>query len=233
MAKNSNRQFVQYGFYKVDPAWRRLPEEERIEGTQEFQAVYDEFSDEMPLLKSYSLVGIRGDVDFMLWKVSESLETLHALGSRLMGTGLGKWLGTPYMHLAMTRESIYIRGHQHDGQEGTRKNVVHHDSPYLFVYPFVKTRAWYRLPSQERHRMMGTHFKVGHDFPSVKIHTAYSYDLDDQEFMLGFETDSPQDFLDLVMALRETEASSYTERDTPIFTCLNMEFPRILSALSG
>ena len=81
--------------------------------------------------------------------------------------------------------------------------------------------------------MMGTHFKVGHDFPSVKIHTAYSYGLDDQEFMLGFETDSPQDFLDLVMALRETEASSYTERDTPIFTCLNMELPRILSALSG
>ena len=81
--------------------------------------------------------------------------------------------------------------------------------------------------------MMGVHFKAGHRFPSVTIHTAYSYGLDDQEFMLGFETDSPQDFLDLVMALRETEASAYTQRETPIFTCLNMELPRVLDSLGG
>ena len=229
----SDRQFVQYSFYKVDPAWRFLSEEERTRGKQEFQAVCDEFSTGMPVLKSYSLVGIRGDVDLMLWKVSENLETLHTLEARLLQTSLGQWLSTPYTYLAMTRESTYIRGHRHQGQEGTRTKVTVYDSKYLFVYPFVKTRQWYSLPLQERHRMMGVHFKVGHDFPSVKIHTAYSYGLDDQEFMLGFDTDSPQDFLDLVMALRETEASSYTERDTPIFTCLAMELPKVLDALGG
>jgi len=225
------RQFVQYSFYRVDPAWRLLPEPERTAGKQAFQAEFDAFAASMPLLRSYSLVGIRGDVDLMLWKVSDDLETLHALGSRLLRTGLGQWLRMPYTYLAMTRESMYIGGHKHAGQEGT--TVVAHDAKYLFVYPFVKTRAWYTLPMDERRRMMGGHIKVGHDFPAVKIHTAYSYGLDDQEFMLGFEADRPQDFLDLVMALRDTESSSYTERDTPIFTCLKMDLPSALDALGG
>ena len=81
--------------------------------------------------------------------------------------------------------------------------------------------------------MMGMHFKVGHDFPDVKIHTSYSYGIDDQEFMLGFESDRADDFVDLVMVLRDTEASSFTERDTPIFTCLNMDLPQVLDALGG
>ena len=229
----TDRQFVQYTFYQVDPTWRRLPEEERSMGKQEFLAVCDEFSKRMPLLKSYSLVGIRGDVDFMLWKVSEDLATLQALGARLLEADLGKWLRSPYVYLAMTGKSIYIGRHQREGEEVARTPVMNHSSKYLFVYPFVKTRSWYRLPFQERRRMMGVHFKVGHDFPSVKIHTAYSYGLDDQEFILGFETDIPQDFLDLVMALRETEASFYTERDTPIFTCLSTELPEVLDSLEG
>ena len=229
----SERQYVQYAFYKVDPAWRLLPEDQRDAGKQEFLAVCNEFSDLMPMLRSYSLVGIRGDVDFMLWKASNDLETLNALGSRLLGTGLGKWLRTPYVYLAATRESLYIRGHRHAGQEGTQTKVGVVGSKYLFVYPFVKNRAWYALPMQDRHRMMGVHFKIGHDFPSIKIHTAYSYGIDDQEFMLGFEGDNPHDFVDLVMALRDSEASSYTERDVPIFTCLSMELPQVLDSLGG
>ncbi|MBI4200844.1 MAG: chlorite dismutase family protein [Chloroflexi bacterium] len=229
----SNRQFVHYSFFKLDPGWHLLPTEVRGEGKREFLRVYSEASQGMSLLKSYSLVGIRGDVDFMLCKASEDLESLHTLGAHLLGTGLGKWLRTPYTYLAMTRESIYIQGHQHKGQEGTRTRLTHGDSRYLFVYPFVKTRQWYSLPIEERQRMMRTHFTVGHKFPSVKIHTAYSYGLDDQEFVLGFETESPADFLDLVIALRETEASRYTERDTPIFTCLRMELPTILDSLGS
>jgi chlorite dismutase len=88
------------------------------------------------------------------------------------------------------------------------------------VYPFVKTRAWYALPREQRQEIMNVHIAVGHRFPSVKLNTTYSYGLDDQEFVLAFESDYPGDFLDLVMTLRETESSSYTERDTPIFTCV-------------
>ena len=41
----------------------------------------------------------------------------------------------------------------------------------------------------------------------------------------------PKDFLDLVMELRETDSSKYTQRDTPIFTCVQMPMDRILDQL--
>ena len=63
---------------------------------------------------------------------------------------------------------------------------------------------------------------IGHRYPQVKINTAYSFGLDDQEFVVAFESDEPAAFLDLVMELRESQASRYTERETPIFTCVLM-----------
>ena len=81
--------------------------------------------------------------------------------------------------------------------------------------------------------MMNEHIRVGHKYPRVRLNTTYSFGLDDQEFVLAFETDYPTDFLDLVMELRETEASSYTLRDTPIFTCLKAEGSDLVRALGG
>ncbi len=225
------RQLVQYAFYKADPAWRRLPSGQKESDRKEFLKVVEEFAPRLAVQRAYSLIGVRGDVDFLLWNITEDLDTLQDMAARLQKTGLGMWLTSPYRYLAMTRQSMYIKGHQHEGQEGSRTRVTVKGSKYLFVYPFVKTRAWYKLPMADRHKMMGVHFKVGHDFPNVYIHTAYSYGLDDQEFMLGFETDSPSDFLDLVMVLRDTEASSYTERDVPIFTCVAQDLPKILNDL--
>src|SRR5256712_12678603 len=65
-------------------------------------------------------------------------------------------------------------------------------------------------------------FGMGHRSPQVKINPAYSFGLDDQEFVVAFECDEPSAFLDLVMELRESQASRYTERETPIFTCVRM-----------
>src|SRR5688500_19088924 len=56
--------------------------------------------------------------------------------------------------------------------------------------------------------MMDEHIRIGSKYRSVKLHTTYSFGLDDQEFVVAFETDYPSDFLDLVQELRETKASS-------------------------
>jgi len=105
------------------------------------------------------------------------------------------------------------------------------DRKFLFVYPFVKTRAWYALPLEDRKRMMNEHIRVGITYPSVSLNTTYSFGLDDQEFVVAFETDNPADFLDLVQELRETKASSYTLRDTPMFTCRQRALGECLDAL--
>ncbi|HEX6062753.1 MAG TPA: chlorite dismutase family protein, partial [Longimicrobiales bacterium] len=104
-------------------------------------------------------------------------------------------------------------------------------SKYLFVYPFVKTRDWYMLTHEERQQLMDEHIRVGHEWPDVKLNTTYSYGLDDQEFVVAFETDFVGRFLDLLMALRVTAASKYTLRDTPSFTCTAMDMAACLNAI--
>ena len=131
----------------------------------------------------------------------------------LAQSGLMKWCEVPYSFLAMTKPSEY--------SEESRLEVRPAHGKYLFVYPFVKTRAWYALPADERWRIMQDHIKVGREYPSVDLNTSYSFGLDDQEFVVAFETDNPADFLDLVQRLRTTESSSYTLRDTPTFTCIS------------
>jgi chlorite dismutase len=133
----------------------------------------------------------------------------------------------------MTRKSVYVERHAHAGQEATRLAIKPRGSRYLFVYPFVKTRDWYLLPQERRQELMNSHIAIGHKYPSVKINTTYSFGLDDQDFVVSFESDEPADFLDLVMELRETEASRYTVRDTPIFTCISMDMSKVLESIGG
>ena len=232
MPENDGRQLVKYSFYRVDPLWRRLSPERRAESKRELAAVVDELA-AATMLRSYSLVGMRGDADFMLWQASDSLEEVQQAASRLWGTELGGYLEMAHSYLAMTRRSQYVGRHRHQGQEGARLRVSPGDGRYLFVYPFVKTRDWYLLPEEERQAMMDEHIRVGHKYPSVRINTSYSFGLDDQEFVVAFDSDSPSDFLDLVMELRGIEGSRYTLRDTPIFTCIGLPIEQVLDTLGG
>ena len=220
MGQDGKRSFVKYTFYKVDQEWRRLSQGDRERSKAEFADMLAEFADRVAI-GSYSLVGTRGDVDFMLWKVSPNLEAITELVAQANHTELGKYLYTPHSYLAMTRRSPYVDAHHHQGQEGSAAAMRIVGRKFLFIYPFVKTHDWYQLPNEDRQRMMDEHFTIGHRYPSVKISTAYSFGLDDQEFVLGFETDEPDTFLDLVMDLRESQARPYTLRDTPIFTCIS------------
>lgn len=216
------RQYVNFAFFRVDPSWRKLSETEKKRGKAEVSEIVQAYSKKMILL-NYSLVGLKADCDLLLWRISYELEPIQQMTTELYKTSLGAYLTTPYNYLAMTKRSIYIDKHLHEGQEGRRGVVVPGQYKYFFVYPFVKSREWYLLPMAERQKMMDVHIAVGHKFPSVKLNTTYSFGLDDQDFVVAFESDKPEDFLDLVMALRETEGSKYTVRDTPIFACIRKE----------
>ena len=161
----------------------------------------------------------------MLLSQAQNLERIHEFHVVLAQSGLMKWCTVPYSFLAMTKPSEY--------SDESRLEVRPAHGKYLFVYPFVKTRAWYALPADERWRIMQEHIKVGREYPSVDLNTSYSFGLDDQEFVVAFETDNPADFLDLVQRLRTTESSSYTLRDTPTFTCISCSVERALGALDG
>jgi chlorite dismutase len=227
------RQYIRYLFYKARPSWRQLSLEQREAARSELLATLEPFVDRLAVLRGYSTLGTRADADFVLWSVTERLEDFQELQSAVLGSSMGAHLDTPYSYLAMTKRSQYVDRHEHaDGDgEGRRTRIRPTGRKYLFVYPMVKKRPWYRLSYEERQRSMDEHIRIGHEFPRVKINTSYSFGLDDQEFVVAFETDYPSDFLDLVEKLRGGEASAYTERETPIFTCVAGSIAEVLELL--
>ncbi len=221
--KPLKRQIIGFTFYKVQPEWRRLPLAERAAHKRQFAEVVARWNQPSRMLNlSYSTVGLRGDCDMVLWTICYTVDDLNRMRAELLATPMGGYLETPYSYLSMTKRSQYLIDHEHEGQADSRGFLRPGGQKYIFIYPFWKTRAWYLLPLEERQRLMNEHIRVGHLYPRVKLNTTYSFGIDDQEFVVAFETNYPEDFLDLVQQLRETEASPYTLRDTPIFTCIRM-----------
>jgi chlorite dismutase len=220
-------QYVAYTFYRVDPAWRRLPVDERQAGKDAFAEVMDEHADQFDHLRVYSTAGVRPETDFFVWKITERYEALGELGAALNGTPLAGWLTTPYSYLATTKASQYTMARK-------ARKITPAGLPYLVVYPFIKVRPWYSLSEDDRQRAMDEHIRIGREeFPGIKNHTTYSFGIDDQEFMTAFECEEPADFMHLMLRLRDSEASAYTERDTPIFVGTYVTIRDALAQLDG
>jgi chlorite dismutase len=219
-------QYVAYTFYRATPEWRRLPIEERTAGKDAFAEVVEELAPRFEALNVYSTTGVRPETDFFLWKITQRYEDLGELAAALNATPLAGYLETPYSYLATTKASQYTSARR-------ARKITPFGSPYLVVYPFVKVRPWYALSEDHRQRAMDEHIRIGGEHPTIHNHTTYSFGIDDQEFMTAFECDEPADFMHLMLTLRESEASRYTERDTPIFVGQLMPVRAALDRLDG
>jgi chlorite dismutase len=219
------RTYVKFTFFKLAPEWQRRDPDLRAQDKREFLAACEDFAIDRSL-RAYSTVGTRGDTDLLILAQSPILDDIHNFHVVLGQSGLARWATTPHSYLAMTKRSPY-------SDSEVRPEICVSERKYLFVYPFDKKREWYRLPADERQRIMQDHIEIGRRYPEIAINTAYSFGLDDQEFVVSFEGDDPDRFLELVQELRTSESSSYTLRDTPIFTCIAMSVAKALDALDG
>lgn len=228
----TRRQLVKYSFFQMLPSWRQLPMDERVAARAELTAIVQRHASEMPV-RAYSMVGTRGDVDICLRMWSPDVEAFTALHSEIRAAALGAHLIQPYSYLAVLRKSVYV--HLERNKQDPHIGITYDPSgrKYLFIYPFVKTRPWYTLSMEDRQRMMDEHIAIGRSYPGITINTSYSFGLDDQEFVVAFEGDKIAEFLDLVMELRASEASQYTLRDTPCFTCIAMSIEDALRTAGG
>jgi chlorite dismutase len=214
-----------YTVFRTVPAWYGVPKDEKARAIAEYLARVDDFKQRLTV-RPYSTLGLKRDADFLLWLISPDLPSIQDLVAALRKTAMAPYLENSGSYLAVTRESMYVKGHVED-----RVMVQPGEATYLFVYPFVKSREWYLLPMEVRQKLMNEHIRIGHQFPAIRINTAYSFGLDDQDFVVAFEGEEPKDFVTLVMRLRESEGSRYTVRDTPIFTCVKKPLEEILSSL--
>jgi chlorite dismutase len=225
------RQFLNYSFYRLDPLFRRLAVDEQRRAAAEFIELVRnwETSDEL-ILRSYSLVGLRADVDFMLWRIAFDPLCFQTMEAAIRRSQLGAYLSQVYSFLSLQRRSEYVNRMKGAGQG---VELLAGQGKYLFVYPFVKTREWYRLSPLARQGMMDEHIAASAPFKGVHLNTSYSFGLDDQDVVVAFDSDYPQEFVDLVGRLRYTEASLYTRRDTPMFTCAKASIEAILAQLAN
>ncbi len=217
--------FVQYATFQVDPAWRRLSQTEREHGRAEFAQELE--CAEGVRTFAYSTVGLKAKADLFLWRMSDTPDRIQESQSRLLLTGLGQYASVTHSFVGLVGQSVYVR--RRDTQE---QAIFELDRQrYLIVYPFSKTIEWYLMSKEARQGMMNEHIRIGHEYPNVRQLLVYSTGLDDQEFVVSYETEDLGAFQQLVIALRDTEARRYTLRDTPIFTCVYRPLNETLSLL--
>ncbi|HUG47637.1 MAG TPA: chlorite dismutase family protein [Candidatus Limnocylindria bacterium] len=224
----SGERFVHAWLLRLDPAWRRLPATDRAADVAEFCAAAERAEGRLAH-HYYSTIGLRAEGELFLFRLAAGLEELEESAADLLRSGVGRWLSTGQALTGVTRPSQYVR--RPTSQE--QNPFAGERSRYLAVYPFVKSADWYLTPSEERQKVMGGHMKVGHRYPQVRQLLAYSFGLDDQEFIVAYETDDLLAYQDLVRELRETESRRATVRDTPIVTGVHRPLGEILAMLGG
>lgn len=218
-------QFVNFLLLRVDKDWRRLDGEEKRRYKQEFAEVFDSFRREM-LLFSYSLVGFDSKADLMFWRISNSMDMLQEMTTALFNTRFGSYLETSDNYLAFTKKMMFVSDSSED-----RFYVSAGEKRYHFLYPCKKNKEWREKPLDERDALIEENFMVGKKFPNIRIHLTHAFGFGDQDYIISFETDEPKDFLNLADELARTQASGFTMRGMPIYTCRQRPLTECLDAI--
>ncbi|TMD75992.1 MAG: chlorite dismutase family protein [Chloroflexi bacterium] len=211
----------------LDPAWRRQTRDERCRSAEEFCAALSARSEVTTF--TYSMIGLKAGVDMMLWSLAPSVEALEEKIAAALRTGMGTWMAPRQSFLGIIRPSQYVKRPTPQEQSlfsGER-------SKYLVVYPFTKSADWYLLSQEERQTVMNEHMKIGHRYQQVRQLLAYSFGVDDMDFLVAYETDDLAAFGDLVRELRGTESRRSTVRDTPIMTGIHRPIKAITRLLGA
>ena len=225
-APSGHERFVHAWLLRLDPAWRRLAAAERRTDVDDFCIAVARAEQRLTQF-AYSTIGLRAEGDLLLWRMAERLEDVDETAADMLAAGIGRWLTSAISMVGLTRPSQYVR--RPTSQE--QNLFTGERSRYLVVYPFVKSTDWYLSSEEERRRQMAEHIKVGRRYPMIQQLLAYSYGLDDQEFIVAYETDDLGAFQDLVRDLRSTEGRRATVRDTPQLVGVHRPLDRILELI--
>jgi chlorite dismutase len=131
---------------------------------------------------------------------------------------------TPYRQFIDLKDSLwgFTRPSQYSKARSNQEIDPFAESrrSYLIIYPFSKTTEWYLMSREARQGMMNEHIRIGKQHEDISQLLLYSFGLQNQEFVVVYETDDLAQFSGLVNELRDTEARRFTLRDTPLHTAI-------------
>ena len=174
----------------------------------------------------YDVSGLRADADVMFWLHGDDPAALQAAVRRIRRTALIAPLEPTWSALGVHRDAEFNRSHVPGFLRGERAR------DWLAVYPFVRGYDWYVLPEDDRKRMLAEHGRKGAAFTSVVANTVAAFALGDYEWILPVESDSLTDLVDMMRALRATEARLHVNEETPFFTGRRIEIDELPEVLS-
>lgn len=167
-------------------------------------------------LHLYQVGGLEAHGELMLWSACESAEPARVqrffTGWVAAASAMRGLIELKDVLWGFTRPSQYTKAQS--TQDLDPFSPTRH--PYLIVYPFVKTAEWYQLDREERQRLMAGHIRIGTQYKDITQLLLYSFGLQDQEFVVVYETVDLRRFLGLVHELRSAEGRMYTQRDSPL-----------------
>lgn len=171
----------------------------------------------------YQVYPSRESWDILVW-TSNLAEELHVPDQYFENFGKATNVFRQYIEpglslWGMTKPSVYSKAKKNPQEIDPYDDESR--TPYFVIYPFVKTIPWYLEPWDTRKEMMNEHIKLGKQYPEITQLLLYCFGLQDQEFVVAYETENLSQFSDLVYELRKSEARRYTERDTPIITAVH------------
>ncbi|MGH7883377.1 MAG: chlorite dismutase family protein [Candidatus Dormibacteraceae bacterium] len=221
------QQFVQALALRLDSAWRRGEESLKGESAASLVAAAEGWTE--GLTYTYSTIGLRSGIDLLLWRLAPSVKALEEGAAALLRSGAGQWMEVANSFLGVIQPSQYVKRPTEQEQSlfsGER-------SRYLVVYPFTKTTEWYLLSRDARQGIMNEHIKLGHAYPQIRQLLANSFGLDDQDFLVAYETDDLAAFSELVRELRGSESRRSTVRDTPLLVGVHRPLHEIMELLGA
>jgi len=206
--------------YRMTPAlWSLEPAQRKARALAWFAGLHDA-ADAAHL---YLVQGIETEGDVLVWSTATVSDTSSPQGffnARAAAENPHRALFEPaHVLWGMTRPSEYSKAKS--AQEVDPYSPER--TPYLVMYPFTKTADWYLLGRETRQGMMNEHIRIGKQFIEIKQLLLYSFGLQDQEFVVVYETHDLGLFSRLVYDLRDTEARRYTAGDTPLHTGILVE----------
>jgi len=214
---------------RLEPAWRREPDASRTCDATDLIATERETTASGIRTLTYASTGLEPDVDILLFRLAPAVDELQAAGARLLRRGLGRWLEVRHSFLGRIGSSQYV------GKATSQERSVLDGDParYLVVYPFTKSADWYLTSREARQGIMNEHMRVGRGYPAVRQLLAYSFGVDDQDFVVAYDTDDLVAFAELVRELRGTESRRSTVSDRPLLLGVHRSLEQIVADLGA
>ena len=217
MPEQSPRTLSHFAFYQFNSSYYSLPPEDRLATLSAFQAAIIAPAQKVGV---YQVSPLQTEADILVWSAVE-IKDPHRPEQFFTEVAcqtnpLRRYIQSVQTLWGFTRPSEYTKTRstqEIDPFANERK-------PYLVMYPFVKTTEWYLMSREARQGMMNEHIRIGKQYPEISQLLLYSFGLQDQEFIVVYETDDLTHFSDLVYELRSSEARRYTLRDAPLCTAI-------------